>query len=184
MDPKIVLQEKTEDGHSIVIRYPSINDAQAMCDYINTLSKEQTFVRFQGETQSLEDEIKYLTNEIQKISDKRSVQLLFFLDNKLIGISGVDLNDKTEKHEGVLSISISSEYRGKGFGKKLMQTTLDQSISNLPDLKIITLAVFGKNKLAFEMYEHFGFKEYGRLPEGVLRRGEYDDHVLMYKKVK
>lgn len=152
-------------------------DAQAMCDYINDLSKEQTFVRFQGEDQSLEDETKYLEAQLKRIAEKRTVQLLLFAREKLVGIAGIDLKDKTEKHEGVFGISVDDEYRGQGLGKKLMQTMLDEALANLPDLRIVTLGVFGGNKLAFEMYEKFGFKEYGRLPEGVFRKGEYDDHI-------
>ena len=30
----------------------------------------------------------------------------------------------------------------------------------------------------------FGFKEYGKLPAGVLHRGQYVDHIYMYKEVK
>lgn len=184
MSGKVVFQEKTEDGVDVVIRYPNEADAQAMCDYINDLSKEQTFVRFQGEKYSLEDESEYLKGQLKRISEKRTVQLLLFLDDKLIGITGIDLKDKTEKHEGVFGISVDDEHRGQGFGKKLMQITLDEAVANLPDLRIVTLGVFSENKLAYEMYEKFGFKEYGRLPEGVFRKGEYDDHIYMYKKVR
>ncbi len=184
MSGKVVFQEKNEDGNEIMIRYPSDVDAQVMFGYINALSKEQTFVRFQGEEQSLEDEAKYLKEQLKRISEKRTVQLLLFLGGKLIGIAGIDLKDKTEKHEGVFGISVRDEYRGIGLGKKLMQATLDEAVTNLPDLRIVTLGVFGGNKLAFEMYEKFGFREYGRLAEGVFRKGEYDDHIYMYKKVK
>lgn len=155
-----------------------------MCDYINDLSKEQTFVRFQGEEQSLEDETKYLEGQLKRITEKRTVQLLLFVGDKLVGIAGIDLKDKTEKHEGVFGISVDEEQRGKGLGKKLMQITLDEAVANMQDLRIVTLGVFGGNKLAFEMYEKFGFKEYGRLPEGVFRKGEYDDHIYMYKEVR
>jgi RimJ/RimL family protein N-acetyltransferase len=33
------------------------------------------------------------------------------------------------------------------------------------------------------MYEKFGFKEYGRLPGGLLYRGEPTDEILMYKEI-
>lgn len=88
------------------------------------------------------------------------------------------------KHEGVFGISVLKEYRGKGIGKLLMKLVLDESIKNLPNLRIITLGAFSTNSLAIKMYESFGFNEYGRLPGGVLHKGQYIDHVFMYKKVK
>jgi len=183
-EDKVVFKGKSEKGSDILIRYPSKNDAQAMCDYINALSREQTFVRFQGEEISLEFESKYLEEQLQKIKDKKTVQLLVFCESKLIGISGIDMKDKTESHEGVFGVSLADKYRGEGIGKKLMQLTFDEAVKNIPQLGIVTLGVFGKNFLAIDMYKKFGFKEFGRLPNGVFRKGEYDDHVYMYKKVK
>jgi RimJ/RimL family protein N-acetyltransferase len=102
----------------------------------------------------------------------------------LIGIAGIDMKDKTESHEGVFGISLAKDYRGEGIGKILMRLVLEEAESNLPPLRIITLGVFSNNSLAMEMYKKFGFKEYGRLPKGVLHRGEYVDHVYMYKSIR
>lgn len=184
MEGKVVYEGKSKKDKAVIVRYPASDDAQAMCDYINALSKEQTFVRFQGEEVTLEDETKYLKEQLQKIDKKKTVQLLVFCNNKLIGISEIDMKDRTESHEGVLGISVSDEYRGEGIGKKLMELTLEEAKNNIPHLKIITLGVFGSNNLAVDMYKKFGFKEYGRLPKGVFRRGEYDDHVYMYKNIR
>lgn len=46
---QIVYRGETSKGNHILIRYPSKEDAQAMTDYINKLSKEQTYISFQGE---------------------------------------------------------------------------------------------------------------------------------------
>lgn len=184
MDRKVVFEGTTKKGNKIVICYPTETDAQAMCDYINVLSEEQTFIRFQGEHINLEDETKYLNSQLEKIQKKQTVQLLVFCNNTLIGISAVDMKDKTEKHEGVFGISLSREFRGEGIGKTLMRLTLEEAEKNLQNLKIITLGVFGDNTLAQEMYKKFGFQEFGRLPEGTFRKGQYADHVYMYKKIK
>ena len=183
MEGKVVFQGKTSKGNNIIIRYPAKDDAFLMRDYINTVSKEQTFIRFQGEEVSLEDETKHLLGQMQKIAKKQTVQLHVVYEGKIIGIAGIDMKDKTESHEGVLGISVAKNYRGEGIGKKLMQFTLDEAKSNLPQLKIVTLGVFGDNSLAEDMYEKFGFKEYGRLPQGVLHKGKYVDHIYMYKNI-
>ena len=184
MEEKTVFQGKTKKENEYLIRYPQDGDAPAMCGYINELSKEKTFVRFQGEEVLLEDETKYLNGQLKKIKDKRTVQLLVFSDNRLVGISAVDLKDKTESHEGVFGISLSKDFRGEGIGKTLMRLTIGEAINNLPQLQIITLGIFGNNTLAISMYKNFGFKEYGRLPKGIFYKGKYIDHIYMYKNVK
>jgi ribosomal protein S18 acetylase RimI-like enzyme len=184
VDRKIVFEGLSEKGNKIIIGYPTSDDAQIFRDYINALSKEKTFVRFQGEKIDLADEEKYLNSQLKRIAKKQTVELLVFCDNKLIGISSIDMRDKTESHEGVFGISISREYRGEGIGKKFMQTVLEEAEKNMPQLKIITLGVFGNNPLAKSIYEKFGFKEYGRLPNGSLHKEKYVDHIYMYKNVK
>lgn len=184
MEEKIIYKGTTTKGNSILIRYPTEKDAQAMCDYINALSIEQTFIRFQGEQVSLEDEEKYLQEQLKKIAQKQTVQLLVLCNQQLIGIAAIDMKDRTEKHEGVLGISLQKELRGEGIGKKLMELILQEAKKNLLDLRIVTLGVFGHNDLAINMYKKFGFFEHGRLPEGTLHKGQYVDHVYMYKKIR
>ena len=152
-----------------------------MRDYINTLSKEQTFIRFQGEKVSLGDEAKYLNSQLKRIIKKQTVALLVFCNNKLIGISAIDMKDKTENHEGVFGISLIKEYRGEGIGTILMKLVLEEAEKCLPQLRIVTLGVFGGNALAQSMYEKFGFKEYGRLPGVIFYKGTYIDDLHMFK---
>jgi RimJ/RimL family protein N-acetyltransferase len=184
VDRKIVFEGLSEKGNKIIIGCLTKGDAQICCDYINSLSKEKTFIRFQGEQTSLEEEIKYVNTQLEKIAKKQAVTLLVFCDNKLIGHSSIDLKDKTESHEGVFGISITKKYRGEGIGKKFMQTVLEEAVKNIPQLRIITLGVFGDNPLAKSIYEKFGFKEYGRLLKGSLHKEEYVDHIYMYKNVR
>lgn len=180
---KVVYQGTTSKGN-IIIRYPKDSDAKAMTNYINTISQEKTYIRFQGESMTLEEEAKYLHDQLKKIETQRTVQLLTLHEDKIIGISAVDVKDKTESHEGVFGISLLKEYRGVGLGKLLMNLVMKEAKDYLPQLRIVTLGVFGHNSLAYEMYSKFGFKEFGRLPEGALHRGEYVDHVYMYKKIR
>lgn len=64
MKERIVFEGQTKDGGKYIIRYPQAGDASAMTKYINALSKEKTFIRFQGEKVTLESEKKYLKRRI------------------------------------------------------------------------------------------------------------------------
>jgi len=181
---QVTYELKLPNNQLLTIRPPKTSDAQRMCDYINALSKEQTFIRFQGEQVTTEYETEYLQKQLKKIEEKKAVMLLATVDEKIVGICGIDLKDKIEKHIGSLGISVALEYRGKGIGKQLLGQAIDLAKNHLDCVRILELSVFATNCLAIKLYEKFGFKEYGRLPEGVARQDKYEDHVFMYLKLK
>ncbi len=168
----------------IVFRYPTKKDLRAMWEYINTLSQERTFIRFQGENISLEEEEKYLNSLLEKIAKKQAVQLLAVCGGEIVGISDVVMKDKTEKHLGIFGITIAKNTRGQGIGTRLMEMIIDEARRNLPQLEILVLDVFANNDLAKSMYKKFGFVEYGLLLNGIKLENGYADDVLMYKVVR
>lgn len=184
MDGEILYKGKTKLGKEYLFRYPRKEDAESLCEYINGISKEKTFIRFQGEEILLEDERKYLFDQLDRINNKMSVQLFIESDGMILGNSSVDMKDRTESHEGVFGISIAKEIRGEGIGKNLMELVIKEAEVKLTQLKIITLGVFGDNNLALKFYPKLGFKEFGRLPGGAKHNGDYVDHIYMYKKIR
>lgn len=187
MDGKVVFEGKTEKGLDVLIRYVKAGDEQVMNEYINDLSKECTFISFQGEEISPDFEKEYVEKLLENFKAKLAVHLLVFTGNKLIGSADLHLKDPNRgaiKHTGTFGISIARDYRRKGLGKLLMKLVLDEALQNLPNLKIVTLRAFAANEFAIKMYKDFGFLEFGRLPEGLFRKGEYTEEVYMYKKVR
>ena len=184
MNQKIIFQGKTKKGLPVIIRYPSSDDLSVMHQYINMLSKEQTYIPYQGQEITLAEEKKFLDRQLEKIGKNKAVLLLVFSKGKLIGISGIDMKDRVSAHEGVFGISVSKVYRGQGVGNLFMQTVIDEAIRQLPQLKIITLGVFANNSLAKQIYEKFGFIKSGVTPKGILHHGQYVDHIYMYKFVR
>lgn len=184
MEGKIIFEGKSSKGRPFLIRYPQKNDVQLMLEYINKLSSEQTFISYQGEQVTLDFETRYLNNQLELIANKQSVQLLAFSGKSLIGVTSINMKERTSKHTGVFSLSVDVDFRGEGIGRKLMELVLKEAEENLLNLRIVILSLFAGNSLAREMYEKFGFKEYGILPKGLLYKSEYVDHVFMYKNIK
>ncbi len=180
---KIVYQGKLKSDREVIIRYPLESDLHSFCDYINTLSKEQTFILWQGEQITLEEEKKYLDTQLAKISKNTTVQLLAFSDNKLVGNTQINLKDKVEKHVGVLGISLAKDFRGEGLGTLLMEKIIEEAKENLKGLKIITLQCFANNEVAKKLYLKMGFVEFGVLPKGLIYQDQFIDRVYMYKVV-
>ena len=63
---KIIYQDKTKTGKEILIRYPETGDLEEMLNFINELSDERTFIRYQGEHETLESEKKYLESRLEE----------------------------------------------------------------------------------------------------------------------
>lgn len=183
MTAKIITKFTLKKGKEIVFRYPQREDAPFMRDYINTLSKEETFISFQGEQLTLDEEQERLDKLLEKINNKTAVQILVFCGSNLIGISDLVMRDKAEKHVGSFGITLAKEFRGLGIGEKLMQYVLSLAIENIPQLKIIVLGCFRDNPIAQRLYKKMGFKQFGFLPKGLMHQGHLDDHLYLYKKV-
>jgi len=185
MQPGTIIYNGTSKKETpYLVRYIQKGDADTMAHYINTLSDEHTYIRFQGEKISLKEEQEYLEKQIKRVQEGYTVQLLCFTDNKLIGICDINMQDKIEKHIGILGLTVAKEYRSERIGKKLFELALTEASKNLKGLEIIQLGVFANNTLAQSLYKRYGFKEYGRLPEGIVQEQKYIDHIYMYKKIE
>ena len=183
MEPgKIVWEGRSRQGKNILIRSLQHNDAEALCRYMNALSEERTFIRFQGEQLTLEEETAYLSGQLQRMEQNQTIQLVALCEGTVVGAADVNRKDLVEKHVGVLGMSVAQPYRGEGIGALLLETVLKEAAAQLPHLRIIILEVFSDNTLAIAMYQKYGFVEYGRLPEGILHNQSYVDTVYMYRK--
>lgn len=180
---KIVYQGKTKSGKDILVRYPEMKDLEKLLYFINELSDERTFITYQGEHETKESEGKWLVDQLKEIENKKTVYLLAFCGDVLIGSCQINMKSKVEKHVGIFGIIIEKEFRGDGLGKILVDLVFTESKKELSELKIITLEVYSTNEIARNLYKKVGFVEYGILPEGISRNGKFEDQVLMYKKI-
>ena len=183
MDNKIIFKTTTKTGKTLTFRYPTIDDLQIITDFINKVSQEKTFIRFQGEILKLEDEEKWLKDVLLKIKNKQKVYLMAFVGDKFIGSSDIELYSLSRKHVGTFGIVLDKDFRGDGIGKILMNLTIEESKKNLKGLKTIVLECFADNIIGQSLYKKMGFKKYGLLPEASFRQGKFVDEILMYKKI-
>ena len=179
----IIFTGKSKRGTDIVIRYPKMSDLSEILKYVNKLSKEKTYVAFQGERISRKEEKDWLEKSLTRMKKKQEVGLSIFVGKQVIGICGVRLGRSVKKHIGSLGLSIDVDYRGEGLGKILTTEVLKEAKKKLAGLKVVTLEVFEKNKIAQNLYWKLGFKEYGRLPKGLEHRGKYTDEIFMDKEI-
>lgn len=67
------------------------------------------------------------------------------------------LNTTIHRRKGTFDIGLSSRFRGKGYGKRLLETAID--FFENKDIEDVYLIVIETNKIAYKMYKKRGFKE-------------------------
>ncbi len=69
----LVYRGTTLNGAPMIIRYPKLSDTPAFLKFINTLSRERTFILAQGRKFSIGEESKWLEENIKNIKKKYRV---------------------------------------------------------------------------------------------------------------
>lgn len=178
-----IFKGKIKNGKEYCIRHLKISDVKALMDYINALSIERTFILRQGEQISYDEEKKFVESQLTKIREKRAIFLVVEMEKEIVGAAQINLKERIHAHVGHLGISLLKEVRDQGIGSKLLESILNQSVQELPTMKLIDLTVFEINDRAKHLYKKFGFKEFGRLPKSIFYKGEYIDEIYMYREV-
>ena len=103
-----------------------------------------------------------------------------FVNDQLLGVVGFfrSTEDKTRHKGRVWGVYVKSEYRGKGFGRALMEELLLRA-RLLPGLEQVTLAVGSGQAAARKLYLELGFQVYGREPQAIKVGDTYVDEELM-----
>lgn len=185
MPDQPIVEFTTKDNRPAIIRYPDLQDAPALTKFINAFSKEDLFTRFAGEQVSLEEEMAYLQDWLQKIDAGDGVKLFCFVEGKLAGVADVarDLELWTRRrHSGKFGIIVGKEFRGQGIGSTLLESVLNEAYKKMDGLKQIKLTCFANNQPAQALYKQQGFVECGRVPNALFYRGKYVDEIMMVRE--
>ena len=103
-----------------------------------------------------EDHVKWFDN---KINDENILFLVLYINNELAG----QIRFKSENSEAVVSVSISSKFRGKGFGKKFMQEAIKLLKHYKPHLKKIKAMIKKENIVSINYFKKCNYKYAGDL---------------------
>lgn len=99
-----------------------------------------------------EQEIKDLTNEKKLLEDLKTG--IYFIEYKKQVIGMARFSGKTKNYADITTVYIDPQYRGKGFGKRLMEHMIQIVIS---ENKIPVLQTASSNIIARKTYESLGF---------------------------
>jgi len=120
--------------------------------------------------------VDYLTMIEKSETDKI---FLFEVVNEKVGaarISHIDYRSGTCYVGG----DITSEYRGRGYGRKMYNTIFEFCKNNL-NMRKLYLEVLVSNENAYQLYRKIGFQICGAYKAHVFKDGEYQDVLVMEK---
>lgn len=168
----------------INIRPLTIDDYNKVYNFFKAINDERTFIRFQGEKITIEDEIKFVQNSVKEENNNKKISLVAEYKNAIIGSCDITKGILVQHHTATVGIIVAKKFRKHGIGKMLLKQIISVAKNKWKDLKIIRLEVFSNNSVAIKFYESFGFKTYGILPKGLYYRNRLVDELSMFLKVR
>lgn len=94
--------------------------------------------------------------EDQFSEDKKDLCYLYVkeVDNKIVGVAGFwQIFDRAE----IITIGITSDYQGRGYGQKLLEEMINQAIQNASETMFLEVRV--SNTKAQNLYKKLGFEQ-------------------------
>lgn len=170
---------RLKNGADLLMRNCRADDAAAVLAIFKQTHEETDFLLTYPDeiTFTPEKEAEFLA---KKSENPRSIEILAFLGEKLVGSAGFDAVNSVAKlqHRAEFGVSVLKDYWGLGIGAALTSACVD--CAKQAGYTQLELDVIAENAAAIALYEKHGFVEFGRNPRGFrLRNGEYQELVHM-----
>lgn len=149
----------------ITIRAATKKDAELIADI-----SRQTFYETFAAHNTKQDMDKFMSIQFAKekliaeLSDPENIFFLAFGEDQVAGYLKLRDGQNPEQLQDFAAIEIVRIYSvtsmiGKGVGKLLMQTSIDEAIKR--NKEVLWLGVWEKNQRAIEFYTKWGFEKFG-----------------------
>ncbi|HYA78123.1 MAG TPA: GNAT family N-acetyltransferase, partial [Verrucomicrobiae bacterium] len=85
-----------------------------------------------------------------------------------------------QRHVGMVGLLVREDHRNMGVGTVLLSSLVERA-KREGKYELLVLSVFANNEHARRLYRKMGFVEFGVLPNGLKRNGQYTDEIYMYR---
>lgn len=162
-----------------LLRNCEAKDAKAVYDDFNLTHKQTDFLLAYADENSftVDQEREFLR---QKEESRNEIQIGALVDEKLVGMAGIEsVGEKDKvKHRAELGISIEKDFWQLGIGRALMEACIE--CAKQAGYTQVELEVVAENQSAISLYKSIGFVEYGRNPMGFRSRmSGWQELILM-----
>jgi L-amino acid N-acyltransferase YncA len=158
----------------ITIRPIREDDAQEFREVLDSVCRERRYLAML-EAPEMERTIAFVSANVKA----GHPQFVAEEDGCIIGwcdaIPGAELSGST--HVGSLGMGLLKSHRGKGIGRRLIETTIGKAVEL--GWEKIELGVHASNEAAIALYRSTGFVEEGRRMRNWFVDGIYDDTLMM-----
>jgi ribosomal protein S18 acetylase RimI-like enzyme len=180
---QVFRQFKTENDQQVTLRSIRWEDLPDCVEYANRLVDEReedpNFGILLDTRQTLESEAEWLASRLASMEKGDLLSVVAEVGGKLVANSEVARSRfRDELHHGKLGISVHHDYRNLGIGSEMMKTLVEES--RKAGFKTIELEVFASNSRAIHVYEGAGFRQVGRIPKKIYRKGSFTDGIIMW----
>ncbi|MDE1851391.1 MAG: GNAT family N-acetyltransferase [Candidatus Micrarchaeota archaeon] len=131
---------------------------------------------------TMEHERKWFNEMMKGVGKGSRIFSVAEVNGRVVGTCDISPKypNAESSHVGQLGISVRRGYRSMGIGTALIRHSIQRARKRY---KIMALGVWSLNPRAFKLYKRMGFKTYGRLPEGVVRKGKKQTIIMMYRRL-
>jgi len=130
----------------------------------------------------LKDEKKWFRETLAKAKQGDGFALVAEVGGEIVGTA--DVWTKTlqidQRHVGMIGLLVREDHRNMGVGTALLSALIEKA-KQQGKYELLVLSVFANNEHAMHLYKKLGFAEFGMLPNGLKRNGQYVDEIYMYR---
>lgn len=175
---------KLKNGEILTITFPTLDDAQELADFANTIRCQSRYI-----TMGEEDDPCTLISQEERIQTALNDDKYFIisakLNGKLVGSStfGPISGKARLAHRCDMGVSVLKEYWGLGIASEIIKFVIKKAQE--VGFEQIDLDVVEDNAPARHLYKKFGFYETGYINHGMkYADGTYAKLILMQKDLK
>ena len=172
-----------KNGKKVIIRKPTIEDAEAIINVITIADTETLFLaRNPGEFCTTVEREKQIIEGV--LADNDAEWFVAEYDNKVVGQCAVSLVRRTARyrHRAEVAFVLLKDFCNLGIGGRMMQECIKWCEEH--GVSQIELDVVKSNDIAIKMYQSFGFEIIGTIENALKYQDDtYADEYLMVKKL-
>lgn len=170
-----------KNGKQAIVRNVVPSDAAELLEFLKRASAETPFLLNEPEeiTFTISQEEDFING---RLHSENELMLIALIDDKIAGICAFSpiANKIRYLHRCSVSIAVSKKYFGLGLGKAIFSILLDNARDY--GFEQAELEVVASNTRAINLYESFGFSQYGIMKNNMkYKDGTYADAIYMIK---
>jgi len=175
-------------GEEVTLRVLRWEDLDDLLLFINSLVKEKLRDSSSGlysgfdKKVTREEEAEWLAQTLVEIEGGEVINTIAEIGGKIIANGEVTRGRyKDTRRHGHMGLTMISEYRGQGIGRRIIETLVRESRS--AGLRTLEVEFLAQNETARRSYEKAGFEQAGIIPHKIFRSRKYFDGLIMSKEL-